>query len=209
MGRRDGIVVPKVESPDQVRWVGREIRNRLHALGDPGPGHLPVLVLIETARGVMYLREIAESDPSVVALIFGSEDFAGDIGATRTPEGLEVLYARSAVVVAAVAHALQPIDTVYLDLEDAAGLERDARFGASLGFEGKLAIHPKQVGPIADAFTPSDEAIARALRVVEAHEKHQRGGTGAFVLDGRMVDMPIVRAAQGVLARAKAAGKIA
>lgn len=208
-GRPDGYVIPKVESPDQVRWASREIRNRLHASGAPGPGHVPLLVLIETARGVMYLREIAESDPNVVALIFGSEDFAGNIGATRTAEGVEVLYARSAVVVAAVAHDLQPIDTVFMDLEDMDGLARDAKLGATLGYQGKLAIHPKQLKTIEEAFTPGPEAVRQAQRVVQAFREQQAGGRGAFVLDGKMVDTPVVRAAEGVLARARAAGKIA
>ena len=201
-GEPDDYVIPKVKGPEDVVAIGRVVHHRRPKLGLPDGR--PQLALVETARGVMCFREIAGSDPNLVALIFGSEDLAGEIGARCTPEGFEVLHARSAVVAAAVAHGLLPIDSAFTDLEDRVGLARDAATGASRGHEGKLAVHPKQVGPIAEAFTPSDEAIAAAQRVAQAHAEHRRTGTGAFVLDGRTVDRPVVHAAEGVLARARA-----
>jgi citrate lyase beta subunit len=155
----------------------------------------------------MNLREITASDPHLAALMFGAEDLAGDLGAVRTREGAEVAWARGAVVTAAAAAGLQAIDTVFVDLNDEPGLRAESEAACRMGYAGKMAIHPKQVPVIAAAFTPTDEEIARARRLVEAHARHQAAGTGVFSLDGRMVDWPMVRAARRVLARGRAAGK--
>jgi citrate lyase beta subunit len=117
-----------------------------------------------------------------------------------------VFYARSAVVTHAAAFGLQAIDMVYVDYNDPAGLAQEAETGAQLGYAGKQAIHPAQIGPIQAAFTPSAEAVAQARRVVEAARAHQAEGRGAFALDGKMVDAPVVKAAEAVLAKARAAG---
>ncbi len=205
--RPDGIVIPKVHEAEQIRWVSGVIQQYEEEFGWP-VGSIYLLVVIESARGIIQLPAIASADPRLQALIFGAEDFAGDIGATRTTEGWEVFYARSAVVTHAAAHNLQAIDMVYIDFKDVAGLRREAEQGARMGFAGKQIIHPNQVAPVQEAFTPSDEAISYALRVQKAFEEHQQAGRGAFALDGKMIDAPILRAAQRVLERARAAGKI-
>jgi citrate lyase beta subunit len=164
--------------------------------------------MIETARGVVNLKEIAGASPRLSALVFGAEDLAGDIGAVRTRAAWEVFYARSAVVTHAAAFGLQALDMVYVDYNDAEGLVREARQGAEMGYAGKQIIHPNQIRPVQDAFTPDEAAIAQAKRILEAHHQHQASGLGAFALDGKMVDMPVVRAAEQVLAKARAAGKI-
>lgn len=197
--RPDGYVIPKVESAAQVREVAR--RSAKHPA--------PLLALIESAAGLMNLREIAAADPRLEALMFGAEDLVGDMGAVRTPEGDEVAWARGAVVVAAAAFTLQAIDTIHPDLGDDAGLKRESLRAARMGYAGKMAIHPKQIEVIAGAFTPTDEEITAAQRLVDAHARHQAAGTGVFALDGRMVDRPMVRAAERLLARARATGKIA
>ncbi|HZY44093.1 MAG TPA: CoA ester lyase [Anaerolineae bacterium] len=194
----DGIVIPKVERADQVQWVSKQITDE----------HTRLLVLIESARAIINLREIAAADPRIDALIFGSEDFASDIGATRTREGREIFFARSAVVIHTAAFGLQPIDTLVTDFNDEARLIQDCQLGAQLGFVGKLAIHPKQVAIIQAAFTPSDEEIARAQKLIAAYADQQVSGSGAFAIGGQMIDRPIVRAAEQVLAKARAAGKI-
>jgi citrate lyase beta subunit len=111
------------------------------------------------------------------------------------------------VVMHAKAFGLQAIDMVTVDYRDLVRVRREAAFGAQLGYTGKQVIHPAQVGPAQEAFTPDDEAIAKARRLVEAFESHQKEGRGAFGLDGQMIDMPLVKSAQNVLERAKAAGK--
>jgi citrate lyase beta subunit len=165
-----------------------------------------MLVGVETAKGILNLKEIAESDRRLEAIIFGAEDYAASIGATRTRDATEVLYARSAVVTACAANDLQAIDMVYIDFRDIEGLRLEAQQGAGLGFNGKQIIHPNQVAPVQEAFTPSAEAIEYAQRVVEAFTSSQKEGRGAFALDGKMIDMPLLKNAQKVLERAKAAG---
>jgi citrate lyase beta subunit len=203
--RPDGYVLPKVHSAREVQFISSKIEaaERHH---DWPLGSIRLLAIIESARGVVNLREIAESDPRLDALIFGAEDLAGDIGAKRSREGWEGFYARSAVVVHAKAFALQAIDTVFVDLNDIDGLRADAQNGVDMGFTGKLAIHPRQVEPIQTAFTPSQEAVDHARRLIETYRRFEEQGKGAFEMDGKMVDMPMVRAAEGILDRARAAG---
>ena len=203
----DAIVVPKVESAEQVKWVsehmeGYELSSNLNI------GAIRLLIGVETAKGILNLKEIAEADKRLEAIIFGAEDYAASIGATRTKEGTEVLYARSAVITACAANDLQAVDMVYIDFRDLEGLRVEAQQGAGLGFSGKQVIHPKQVSVAQDAFTPSAEAIEYAKRIVESFESSQKEGKGAYALDGRMIDMPLLKNAQKVLDRAKAAGKV-
>jgi citrate lyase beta subunit len=206
-GRPDGVVIPKVGAASDVRQVSARIGDIEDARGWP-LGRIRLLAIIETARGVVNLREIAGADPRLEALIFGAEDLVGDMGAVRTPEGLEVFYARSAVVVHAAAYGLSAIDIVHMNFQDQESLRREALEGARLGYTGKQIIHPNQVAPTQEAFTPTQEEIDQAHHIVEAHAAHQASGVGAFAMDGRMVDRPVVRAAEQVLARARAAGKL-
>jgi citrate lyase beta subunit len=165
------------------------------------------LVGVETAKGILNLREIAEADKRLEAIIFGGEDYAASVGAIRTKEATELLYARQAVVAACAANDLQAIDIVFIDFKDPGGLRLEAEQGAGFGFSGKQIIHPNQVVPVQEAFTPSDSAIEYAKRIVESFEASQKEGRGAYALDGRMIDMPLLKNAQKVLDRARAAGK--
>jgi citrate lyase beta subunit len=206
-GRPDGVVVPKLENADQLRWVSAQIV-KAEKSNDTTPGSMIIIAGVETARGILNLAEIIDADARLQALIFGAEDFASDLGATRTAEGWEVFYARSALITHTAAANLQAIDQVYVDFNDTEGLIRDARQGVTMGFSGKQIIHPKQVIPVQEVFTPSDEAIARAKAIVGASESNLEAGKGAFAMDGRMIDAPIIKSAQRVLEKARAAGKI-
>jgi len=203
----EAVVVPKVETATQVRAISDYIEMYERSARKP-VGSIRMLVGVETAKGIMNLREIAEADRRLEAIIFGAEDYAASIGARRTKEGTEVLYARSAVVTACAANDLQAIDMVYIDFRDVEGLRAEAEQGAGLGFSGKQVIHPNQVGVVQEAFSPSSEAIEYAQRVVDAFSASQKEGRGAFALDGKMIDMPLLKNAQKVLDRAKAAGKL-
>jgi citrate lyase beta subunit len=203
--RPDGIVLPKVESLEQVAWLGEKVEAAELAHGWP-LGSLRLVVDVETARGIIALDEIA-SHPRLEALIFGAEDYAVSVGAARTPEGWEVFTARSLVVMHAKASGLQAIDMVTVDYRDIERVRREALFGAQMGYTGKQVIHPAQVGPVQEAFTPDEADIRSARRLVEAFEAHQHEGRGAFGLEGKMIDMPLVKAAQNVLERAKAGGR--
>ena len=193
----DGIVLPKASSAEDVGVVNRAIEGA-------GQEGMALLAQIESALGVVNLKEIAASGGALQALIFGAEDYAADVGAKRSTEADEVLYARSAVVAHAAAFGLQAIDMLWTDYEDQAGLRKLAKQGAGLGYEGMQIIHPDQIEVVQAVFTPSGGEIAQARRVLEGYEAAKAEGRGAFGLDGKMVDMPMVRAAERVLARAGA-----
>jgi citrate lyase subunit beta-like protein len=199
-----GYVLPKVGSAAEVKafaslLAGLERKGRLR------PGTIRILAIIETAIGIVRLDAIATSDPRLEALMFGAEDLCGDMGAVRTREGREIAYPRSAVAIHAAARGLQAIDTPFIDIKDTEGLVAETREALALGYSGKLAIHPGQVGPIQETFTPRPEELEEARLLIEEHERQQARGAGVFVLGGRMIDMPMVRAARAVLARGRAA----
>jgi citrate lyase beta subunit len=206
-GKPDGFVLPKVETASELADLSRILDTKEKALGITS-GSIHLVPIVETALGIVNLREIASADPRLSALIFGAEDLAGSLGAIRTLEGMEVFYARSAVVIHAAAFDLQAIDTPFVRLDDSDGLRQDAETAIRMGYAGKLVIHPNQIKPVLSAFTPSDEDIAQATRLVAAHDAHQAEGSGVFAFQGKMVDMPMIRAARRVLARAAAAGRL-
>jgi citrate lyase subunit beta/citryl-CoA lyase len=194
--RLDAFMLPKCASADDVRSF-----DALFPRETP-----PVFALVESAAGVLHAEGIAEAD-ATDALVFGAEDLAADVGATRTAEGTEVLYAREHVVLAAANAGVDAIDTVYTDFSDTDGLRDATAFAIELGYDGKLAIHPSQVDPINDAFTPDDEEIAWAERVLDAKSAADADGRGVFEVDGEMIDAPLIAQAERVLERARAAGK--
>lgn len=203
----DTIVVPKIESAEQVKWVSDHIE-KYELSSNRNIGGIRLLIGVETAKGILNLKEIAEADKRLEAIIFGAEDYAASIGAKRTKDGTEVLYARQAVVTACAANDLQAIDMVFIDFRDNDGLRLESEQGAGFGFSGKQIIHPNQVAAVQEAYTPSEDAIEYARRIVETFESSQREGKGAYALDGKMIDMPLLKNAQKVLDRAKAAGKV-
>ena len=202
----DGILIPKLEELSQIQWAS----DRLEAaeLKHDWPlNSIRLLVDVETPRGILNLKDFA-AHPRLDALIFGGEDFAAGLGATRTPEAIELLYGRQATLTVAAAFGLQAIDIVAIDFKDLEAVRREAEFGARLGFSGKQIIHPAQVVPVQTAFTPGPQAVMEAQRIVDGFEAGQKEGKGAFGLDGRMIDMPLVKNAHKVLDRARAAGKL-
>lgn len=202
--RPNGYVLPKTETAAQVQHVDRLLAEAEKANGWPA-NSIRLLAIVETALGIMNVKEIAQAGPRMEALMFGAEDLAGDMGAKRTRQGWEVFYARSAVVTAAAAYGRQAIDMVLIDLADLKRLEEECTVARQMGYEGKMAIHPRQVEIINQVFAPSPEEIEQAQRLLQTHNKHQAAGSGVFTLDGKMVDMPMVRMAKRVLSKAMAA----
>jgi len=158
----------------------------------------PVWALVESAAGVLHAEAIARAE-ATDALVFGAEDLAGDIGATRTPEGREVEHARQQVVLGARAADVTPVDTHFPNYSDDAGLRAEAERAVQLGYDGKLAIHPAQATVLNDVFTPDAERVRWAERILAAAAD---ADGGVFVVDGEMVDAPQVRQAERVLDRA-------
>ena len=169
------------------------------ALGPSGP---PVVAVVESAEGLRLAYETASAE-RVVALALGTHDLGAELRTAPRPDGLEVLYARSKVVAdSAAAGRRAPFDTVYLDVRDPRGLEEECLLARTLGLRGKLCIHPGQLEAVNRVFSPSDEEVEWARRIVQAYEQGVREGRGAVALDGRMVDPAVVRRAQGLLAEA-------
>lgn len=192
----DAVMLPKAESAADVMGLAGLVE---------GYGvDLPVFALVETALGVLHAEEIVAADP-VTALAFGAEDLAAGIGANRSEDGTEVLYAREHVVLAASAGEVDAIDTVYTDVEDTEGLTAETEFAMGLGFDGKLAVHPAQVEVINSAFTPTEEQIEWARRVLSAREEADEAGRGVFRVDDEMIDAPLVAQAERIVERARTA----
>lgn len=204
-GQPDGYVIPKAEYAEQLRDVSARLAAAELANGWQ-TGRITLIAIIESAKGVVNLREIASADSRLVALVFGAEDLAGDIGAIRTPDLRESAYARGAVVIHAKAFGLQAIDTPFIRLNDDEALTAETQTALEMGYTGKLAIHPRQIAPIQTIFTPDQSDIERAQALIAAFHAHQIEGTGAFRLNDQMVDMPMIRAAEALLARARLAG---
>jgi citrate lyase subunit beta-like protein len=202
----DGIVLPKVETLEQIDWLGGQVEKAELANGWP-VNSIRLLAIVETARGMTALKEIA-SHKRLDALIFGAEDYAATIGATRSREAWEVFTARSMTVMHARAFGLQAIDMVNIDYRDLQSLRGEAAFGAGLGYTGKQVIHPAQVSPVQEAFTPDEDSIRAAQALLETFKASQAAGRGAYGVDGKLVDMPLIRAAEGVLERARVVGRL-
>lgn len=205
--RPDGIVIPKVNEASQISWVADQI-TALEEQSDLPGGTVLIFALIETAKGIVNLHEIASCCRRLDALIFGAEDLAADLGLKPSKSKWELNYPRSKVVTYAAAYGLQAIDMVFIDLRDPAGLIAQASQGVHLGYTGMQVIHPAQVQPVQQAFTPDDEAIEEAKGIIASYGVHAAVGQGAFTLNGKLVDAPVVKSAQATLERAKAAGKI-
>lgn len=198
-----GIVLPKVEDREGVdaahlMLLDREMRANLPA------GHTRMLPIIETVRGVLGISQIAGSSERFVGLSFGAEDFATDLGVERSRECLEGQYPRTMIALYARLTDVAAIDTVFSDINDDEGLERETLLVRQLGFKGKFVIHPRQIEMVNRIFTPSDAEIERAKKVVAAFDDAQARGEASVTVDGKMVDIPIAERARGLLTLAEA-----
>ena len=196
----DGIVLPKVESPAQlvaVDWAVAALE-RARGLAEGGIDLMPI---VETGRGMAALRDVARSGTRRVRrLSFGAGDYTLDVGMRWTPEERELDHARAAIVVESRAAGLDPpIDTVFIRLGRPEPFRRSAERARDLGFQGKLCIHPEQVGPVNEVFTPTGEEIARSERYVAAFEEAEAGGSASIQVDGYFIDYPIVEKARRTL----------
>jgi citrate lyase subunit beta/citryl-CoA lyase len=206
--RVDVVVIPKVRSADDERFVDRLI-TQIELNKGLKPGGLRLEALIETAQAVLCAEAIARASPRLDSLIFGVADYAGDVGARDFKAASEqtFLYARSHLLAAARASGLDAIDSVTVQYKDLAQLERDARHAAQLGFDGKWIIHPAQLPVANEVFTPTGEEIARAKRIIEAYADADRSlGLGAIVVDDEMVDAATLKVEEKKLAVARRAG---
>ncbi|KAI8792042.1 citrate lyase subunit beta protein, mitochondrial [Biomphalaria glabrata] len=166
-----------------------------------------LITYVESTQGLMNMRDIMKqaakySEEGIFRMdgvVFGSDDFVADIGADRTSDAKELIYARQKIIAIAKAFRLQVIDMVHVDIEDLEGLKRTSIEGAKMGYTGKQVIHPKQIQTVQEAFTPSPVKVKWAQELIEGFEQHQKSGKGAFVFRGQMIDMPLLRQAKNIL----------
>ncbi len=190
--RPAGVVLPKCEDPAVVEFATRALDG------------LPVCLMVETARGVQAAGELARV-PGVAALLFGGADFRASVRGRRVPDESEVLFARSALVIAARSAGIEVFDTPFFDYRDGDGLEASAGRARALGFDGKTAIHPGQVPALNRVFAPAEDEVLRARRIVAALDEAAAGGRGVATVDGEMVEALHAREARRALARHDAA----
>lgn len=203
--RPDAIRLPKVDSADDVVAADRII-SRIETECGIEKGSVRIQAMLETARAIVNANAIAAASSRLIGLTLGGQDLAADLGIKATKSGLELLYAKSAVVIAAKAFGLLAFDTVYTDIDDLDGLRGQADLSVSLGFSGKAAIHPSQIPVIHDAFTPEEKEVRRALAVVRSAREAAERHSGVVAVDGRMVDAPVVAQAERTLELARLAG---
>jgi citrate lyase subunit beta/citryl-CoA lyase len=199
----DGILMPKVNGASQVRELDVLLREReLHS--SVRPGTIALFPMIESARGVLRCEEIAIASTRIAGLGLGGEDYAADLGIARTPEGRELDYARRVIVHVGAAYRLRALDAIYTNLRDEPGLISDARYARSIGFSGKYVIHPDQIEPVNRVFSPTQEEVESARKIVSAFEAAEAQGLGTLEVDGQMVDIPVVKRARATLDAAEA-----
>jgi len=189
------LLLPKVDNASEVLWAEELLVTAKRPV--------ELYALIETNLGLENVFEIARATPLLKCLVFGAADMSAALNAKN--EWAPLLYARSRVQHAAAGAGVDVIDVPHLDLDDEEGLRHDAHAGQALGFAGKFAIHPKQVAAINEAYTPSDEAVAYARKVVAAFEKQP---TGLLVVDGKLIEKPVLRAIRRTLAIAEQTGRV-
>ncbi|RYN33852.1 hypothetical protein AA0112_g5683 [Alternaria arborescens] len=208
----DAIMLPKCESAADLHFVTDVIRHlspeRHPSSGKQGKREpVRIIALIESAKAIQNLSSICAASPYISGLVFAAEDFAKDMSLTRTPSLMEFLYARSAIATAARAAELpSTIDLVCTSYKGEQGLktlEEECLNGKGLGFNGKQCIHPSQVAVCHKAFSPGEKELEWATRIVIADEKASRAGRGAWTLDGKMIDAPVVKKAHAVLKHAE------
>lgn len=196
----DGVCIPKAESPDEIADLAARLGEYESEQGLV-PGATRIVAAIESARGLLQAPAIAAGDPRLLALMFGGEDFALDLGlgAEREGEAKELIYARSSLVIAAAAARVLSIDGVFPDLDDEEGLLAETIQARRLGFSAKSTFNPRQIPHINRIFSPQEDEIAFARQVVEAFQGAQERGDGSVTVGGQLVDLPIVRRAERLL----------
>jgi citrate lyase subunit beta/citryl-CoA lyase len=200
----DGLAIPKVESAAQIHDIVARLE-RLERSRGLEPGHLRLSLAVETPRGLLAVGEIARSSDRIATMSIGVEDYCLELGVEPSADGVELLYPVAHLVTVCKAVGVQPTGLVgsIAGFRDLAIFEQAAQRARQLGCEGAGCIHPDQVAVLNRVFTPDPARVDHARRVVEAFEDGVRRGTASVDLDGRMVDVPVYRRAQVVLARAR------
>ena len=203
----DAVIIPKVESVEEVQGVAVDL-NRIESGAGMQAGGVEIILMIESALGILRCFDLIKASSRVAATCFGSArdgDLQTNLGCSWSIEGTELLYARSKLLLdtRAAGSNIYPLDGVYADLNDEAGLIQDSRLSARLGYVGRTVIHPKQIAPVRQAYTVPATDVVYYRKVVAEFEAVEKTGTAAITVDGKLVDYAMYQRAKRVLDLAK------
>jgi citrate lyase subunit beta/citryl-CoA lyase len=201
------IRLPKTECAQDVIFCEQQIERIENENGIP-VGSTRMMAALESARGVLNAKEIALASKRLIGIAIGAEDYVTDLKTNRSLEGIELLFGRSMVLLAARAAGIDAIDTVYSDVNNEEGFRKEVSLIKQLGFDGKSVINPRQIKPVHEIYTPSEKEIEKSLAIMDAIEEAHRKGSGVIALNGKMIDKPIVARAQHVLDLAQTVGAL-
>lgn len=201
----DIIRLPKTEKPEDV-WEADKLISQIEDEAGIKKGSTKLMAAIESAIGVINAYKIATASERLVAIAIGAEDFVTDMRTSRSLDGIELLTARSQVLMAARAAGVDALDTVFSDVNNEEGFINEVMLIKKLGFDGKSIINPKQIGPVHKIFTPTQNEIEKSLKILHAIKEAKAKGSGVVSLNGKMVDKPVAERAQRVIDLATAAG---
>lgn len=201
----DVIRLPKTDTPEEVIEADNLISEIEEKIGLEN-GTIKLMAAIESPLGILNAYKIATASKRLIAIALGAEDFVTNMKTKRSPEGIELLAARSQILLATRAAGIYALDTVYSDINNDEGLVNEAKLIKQLGFDGKSVIHPRQIDLIHKVYEPTQEEIDHAVRVLHGIKEAEERGSGVIAVDGKMVDGPIVDRAYRVIELAKATG---
>lgn len=201
----DVVRLPKTDSAEDVIAIENEIARIERACGRE-VGSTGLLAAIESAQGITQAVAIAHASPRLIGIALGAEDYVRNLRTERSPEGIELLFARCSILQAARSAGIQAFDTVYSDTNNDEGFLREASHIKQLGFDGKSLINPRQIELLHNLYAPTQKEVDHARLVVEAAEASAREGRGVVSLNGKMVDSPVIERARLVLSRAALSG---
>lgn len=197
-----GIVLPKVNNQHDI-IIAAYLLGQMEEKYGLEEGSLAIVPLIETASGIQNVQEIVCASNRILCLCFGAEDFMLDLHIDAGEMGENLMYARTQLVIASKAAGKEPpVDSVFVDFKDEAGLEKETERAKCAGFQGKLLIHPKQIAPVHHAFSPTREQVKEAEKIIALYGESLKNGKGALEIDGKMIDAPVVERARKVLSHA-------
>jgi len=194
----DAIRYPKTETIEELQRLIDEIErieNKHNLPHDKTTIHL----MIETALGVQNVFDLAKYSKRVDALTIGGQDLTADMNIKSSKDGYGIDLARKMIVMAAKANKIDAIDTVFVDIDDEEGLIKETEYIRELGYSGKAVINPRQIDPVHEVYTPNENEIRKAYKIIKAFNKNTKEGIGVFAVDGKMVDAPVVTRARYVL----------
>ena len=200
-----GVSVGKMDNPETVAEVVG-VLERVESDAGVERGATRLVPWIESAEAIVKVYDICRSSERIIAVALGAEDFTNDMEIKRTDSDAELAYARGAIAVAARAAGVLALDTPFFAFRDPVALKANSEMSRAIGFRGRFAIHPAQLDIINGVYSPSEEDIAQAQREIEAFEEAASVGRGSTSLDGKVVDVPVVKRAQALLERARAMG---